>query len=73
MPLYYFTIRVGALGGVSVQTAELGDDAAAFDYAAELAHAAAHGCHRHDPSWLVKISDDARPIVFVLPLFAACA
>jgi hypothetical protein len=26
-----------------------------------------------DISWLVKISDETRPMVFAIPFFAACA
>jgi Domain of unknown function (DUF6894) len=73
MPRYHFTVRAGENGGISVQTAELQDDASAFEYAAGLAQAAARERDRRDPGWLVKVSDDTRPIVFALPVLAACA
>jgi hypothetical protein len=73
MTRYYFTIRAGENGGINVQTVGLQGDAAAFDHAVDLAHAATRDRDRSDLSWLVKVSDDTRPIVFVLPILAACA
>jgi hypothetical protein len=73
MPRYYFTIRAGENGGISVQTADLHDDASAFDHAVALVQAAARERDRSDLGWLVKVSDDTRPIVFALPILAACA
>jgi hypothetical protein len=73
MPRYYFTIRAGESGGVSVQTSDLHDDADAFDHAVALAQAAARERDRSDLGWLVTVSDDHRPIVFALPILAACA
>ena len=28
---------------------------------------------RTDTSWLLKVSDERRPVVFAIPVFAACA
>jgi hypothetical protein len=51
----------------------LHDDASAFDHAVALVQAAAQERDRSDLGWLVKVIDDHRPIVFALPILAACA
>ena len=73
MPRYIFTIRAGHEGDQAERAAELTDDAAALTYAFKLARELTQSDQRTDTSWLVKVSDEARSIVFAIPLFAACA
>ena len=73
MPKYIFTIRAGHEGNRAERAAELNDDAAALTYASELARELVQSDERPDISWLVKVSDEARSIVFAIPFFPACA
>ena len=73
MPQYLFTICTGHQSAQTKRAAELYDDAAALTYALELARELMRGKERPDISWLVKISDERRSMVFAIPLFAACA
>ena len=51
----------------------LNDDAAALAYACQLAQELVQSGARPDPSMLVKVRDDTRPMVLSIPLLAACA
>jgi hypothetical protein len=73
MPRYIFTIRAGHEGNQTERVAELNDDAAALSYASKLARDLMQGDERADCSWLLKVSDETRPMVFAIPFFAACA
>jgi hypothetical protein len=73
MPQYFFTIRTGHESTQAKRAAELSDDAAALAYASELARELVRSDERPDTSWLVKVSDEARSIVFAIPFFPACA
>jgi hypothetical protein len=73
MPQYVFTIRRGHEGTHAKRAAELSDDAAALAYASELARKLVQSDERPDIGWLLKVSDEARPMVFAIPFFAACA
>jgi hypothetical protein len=73
MRRYYFAVRASEEGFGDAQVAELDGDASAFDYAANLARMARPRRDSRDTGWLVKVSDDTRPIVFALPVLPACA
>jgi hypothetical protein len=73
MPRYSFSIRAGDESARIVQAAELSDDTSALAYASELARALQQNRDYLDAGWLIKVSDDKRPIVFALPVLAACA
>jgi len=48
-------------------------DAAALAYACQLARELLRSVARPDPSMLIKVRDDIRPMVLSIPLLAACA
>jgi hypothetical protein len=73
MPQYFFTIRTGHEGTRAKRAAELSDDAAALAYASQLVRELMESDERTDTSWLVKVSDETRPMVLAIPFFAACA
>jgi hypothetical protein len=73
MPQYVFTIRASDKDAPDERAAVLKDDAAALAYACQLARELAQSVARPDPSVLIKVRDDARPMVLTIPLFAACA
>jgi hypothetical protein len=73
MPRYSFSIRAGDESARIVQAVELSDDTSALAYASELARALQQNRDYLDAGWLIKVSDDKRPIVFALPVLAACA
>lgn len=73
MPQYFFTIRTGHQSAQTKRVAQLSDDAAALAYASELARELAQSDERPDTSWLVKVSDEARSMVFAIPFLPACA
>jgi hypothetical protein len=73
MPQYFFTIRTGHDSARTEQAAELTDDAAALAYASDLARELMQSNERTDTSWLLKVSDETRPMVFAIPFLAACA
>jgi hypothetical protein len=66
-------VRAGEKGFGAAQVAELDNDASAFYHAANLARMARRNRDNWDIDWLVKVSDDTRPIVFALPILAARA
>jgi hypothetical protein len=68
-----FTIHAGHEGAQAERAAELSDDAAALAYASKLARELMQRDKRTDTSWLLKVSDERRPVVFAIPVFAACA
>jgi hypothetical protein len=70
---YVFTIRAPDEDALDEQAAVLKDDAAALAYACQLARELAQSVVRPDPSMLIKVRDDTRPMVLSIPLFAACA
>ena len=73
MPQYVFTICRGQEDTRATRAAELSDDGAALAYASELARKLVQSDERADTGWLLKVSDEARPMVFAIPFFAACA
>jgi hypothetical protein len=73
MPRYSFSIRAGDDSARIVQTVELSDDTSAFSYASDFARSLQQSRENLDAGWLIKVSDDERPIVFALPILAACA
>lgn len=73
MPQYFFTIRTGHDGARIEQAAELSDDVAALAYASDMARDLMQSNGRTDTSWLLKVSDETRPMVFAIPFLAACA
>jgi hypothetical protein len=73
MPRYSFSIRAGDESARIVQAVELSDDTSALAYASELARSLQQNRDNLDAGWLIKVSDDKRPIVFALPVLAACA
>jgi hypothetical protein len=73
MPQYVFTIRARNDDASDERTAVLNDDAAALAYACQLAQELVQSGARPDPSMLVKVRDDTRPMVLSIPLLAACA
>jgi hypothetical protein len=70
---YVFTIRAPDEDALDEQAAVLKDDAAALAYACQLARELAQSVARPDPSMLIKVRDDTRPMVLSIPLLAACA
>jgi hypothetical protein len=70
---YVFTIRAPDEDALDEQAAVLKDDAAALAYACQLARELAQRVVRPDPSMLIKVRDDTRPMVLSIPLLAACA
>jgi hypothetical protein len=72
MMRYSFSIRLGDEAACIVRTAKLNDDTSALAYASELARSLQRSCENY-AGWLIKISDERRPIVFALPILAACA
>jgi hypothetical protein len=70
---YVFTIRAPDEDALDEQAAVLKDDAAALAYACQLAREMAQRVVRPDPSMLINVRDDSRPMVLSIPLFAACA
>jgi hypothetical protein len=73
MPQYVFTLRAQNDEVLDERAAVLNDDAAALAHACQLARELAQSVDRPDPSMLVKVRDDTRPMVLSIPLFAACA
>ena len=73
MPQYVFAIRARNDEASDERAAVLNDDAAALAYACQLARELARSVDCPDPSMLVKVRDDTRPMVLSIPLFAACA
>jgi hypothetical protein len=73
MPQYVFTIRTRYDDAPDERVAVLNDDAAALAYACQLARELAQSIDCPDPSMLVKVRDDTRPLVLSIPLLAACA
>jgi len=73
MPQYVFTICRGQEHTRATRAAELSDDGAALAYASELARKLAKSDENPGTGWLLKVSDEARPMVFAIPFFAACA
>jgi hypothetical protein len=73
MRQYVFTIRSPDEDAPYERAAVLKDDAAALAYACQLARELVQSLARPDPSMLIKVRDDARPMVLSIPLFAACA
>ena len=72
MPQYFFVVRAGD-GEAPERTAELDDDAAALAYACEIVRELMQSLSHTDHSSLVQVRDEARPRVFSIPLFPACA
>ena len=73
MPRYFFTIRAPNEDARAERAAVLSDDAAALAYACRLAQELAQSVDCPDPSILIKVRDDTRPMVLSIPLFPACA
>ena len=73
MRQYVFTIRAPDEDALDEQAAVLKDDAAALAYACQLARELAQSVACPDPSMLIKVRDDTRPMVLSIPLLAACA
>jgi len=72
MPRYTFAIRAGD-GEAAQRAAELTDDAAALAYACEIGRELIQDMGHAAHNSLVKVSDETRPMVFSMPVFAACA
>jgi hypothetical protein len=70
---YVFTIRAPEEDAPVERAAVLKDDAAALAYACQLARELLRSVARPDPSMLIKVRDDIRPMVLSIPLLAACA
>jgi hypothetical protein len=73
MPQYVFTIRASDEDAPDERAVLLKDDAAALAYACQLARELVQSVARRHPSVLIKVRDDARPMVLSIPLFAALA
>ena len=73
MPRYFFTIRAPNEDARAERAAVLSDDAAALAYACQLARELVQSVDCPDPSMLVKVRDDTRPMLLSIPLFPACA
>jgi hypothetical protein len=73
MPRYGFSIRAGDESALIMQTANLSDDTSALAYASDLGRSLQQSRENVDVGWLIKVSDDKRPMVFALPILAACA
>jgi hypothetical protein len=73
MPQYVFAIRASDGDAPDERAALLKDDAAALAYACQLARELVQSVARPDPSMLIKVRDDTRPMVLSIPLFAAFA
>ena len=73
MPRYTFSIRAGDQRAQVAKTIELSDDANALAYASDLARLLQESQESLDANWLIKVSDDERPLVLALPILAACA
>jgi hypothetical protein len=63
MPRYIFAIRARD-GDAPERAAELNDDAAALAHACEIVRELMQGLTHADRSSLVKVRDEARPMVF---------
>jgi hypothetical protein len=70
---YFFTIQASEEDAPDERAAVLKDDAAALAYACQLARELLQSVTRPDPSMLIKVRDDIRPMVLSIPLLAACA
>jgi hypothetical protein len=69
MPQYFFTVRADSVDAPE-SAADLRDDAAAFAFALDLIRAARAGALGGS---LVRVRDEARPIVFSIPFLPASA
>ena len=73
MPQYFLGIRVGDEAGPTEHAAELSDDAAAFAHACRIVRELVQSLTHADSNSLVEVRDEARPRVFSIPFFPACA
>ena len=74
MRQYFFTVRADSHDlDVAERAVMLSDDAAAFAYACDMAQELMQKVECVDRSLLVKVTDETRAMVFLIPCFAACA